>query len=181
MEHANLTFPLGKFHWLRSAPGVLLCVVALAAALPAQAQHRHVHGEGQLSVAIEQQTVTLDLELPLDVLVGFERAPKNAQQKAALLAAEKTLKNADGLWKLAPAAKCTLQSSAVEMPDFSGGEHADIDANYRFKCAAPEALTVIETTLFKEFKRLYRLEAQYVGPKGQGAQRLSPKRPHLRW
>ncbi len=165
----------------RIGAGVLLCAVACFWALPVQAQHRHVHGEGRLSVAIEKQVVTLNLELPLDVLVGFERAPKNESEKSALRAAETRLKNAEGLWLPTPAAKCTLQSVAVEMPDFSGGEHADVDADYRFQCAEPAALKSIETTLFKEFKRLYRLETQRVGPQTQGAQRLSPKNPRLSW
>jgi hypothetical protein len=39
----------------------------------------------------------------------------------------------------------------------------------------------VETTLFKSFKRLYRVEARRVGPVGQGAARLTPKNPVLSW
>ena len=67
------------------------------------------------------------------------------------------------------------------MPQFSGDAHADIDARYVFHCANPAALKGIETTLFKHFKRLYRLEVQRVGPVGQGAARLTPKQPVLNW
>ncbi len=158
-----------------------LLAAALLFAWPAYAQHKHVHGEGKLDVAIDQDTVTLNLELPLDAVVGFERAPKTDKEKAALAAAEKSLKDAAALWLPTPAANCAVQSVAVEMPKFDGGEHADAVARHVFRCANPAALKGIETTLFKQFKRLYRLETQRAGPSGQGAQRLTPKNPVLGW
>jgi len=156
-------------------------IAALFFALPAQAQKAHVHGEGKLDVAIDKDTVTLNLELPLDAAVGFERAPKNDKEKTALTTAEKILNDAAALFVPSPAANCAAQSVKVEMPQFSGNAHADIDASYVFRCANPAALKGIETTLFKHFKRLYRLEVQRVGPAGQGAQRLTPKNPVLSW
>ncbi|MEW6163915.1 MAG: DUF2796 domain-containing protein [Pseudomonadota bacterium] len=160
---------------------ILLTAALLLAASAAQAQHRHVHGEGRLDVAIDKDTITLDLELPLDAAVGFERAPKHAREKAALAEAERILNDAAALWRPTPAAGCAVQSAAVGMPQFDGGGHADIDASYVFRCAAPAALKSVETTLFKQFKRLYRLETQRAGAAGQGAQRLSPKNPVLNW
>lgn len=161
---------------------IRLLAIALLLATPlAQAQHKHVHGEGRLAVAIDKDTLTLDLELPLDVAVGFERAPKNDKEKAALAAAEKALSDTAALWLPTPAANCTVQSAEPGMPKFTGGEHADVDARYVFRCANPAALKGIETTLFKQFKRLYRLEAQRAGPAGQGKHRLTPKAPVLGW
>lgn len=159
----------------------LLAIALLLAAPLALAQHRHVHGEGRLDVAIDKDTLTLDLELPLDVAVGFERAPQNDKEKAAFAAAEKTLNAAAALWQPTPAASCAVQSVAVGMPKFTGGEHADVAARYVFRCADPAALKGIETSVFKQFKRLYRLEAQRAGPSGQGKQRLTPKTPVLSW
>lgn len=147
----------------------------------AHAQHRHVHGEGRLDVAIDKDTITLNLELPLDAAIGFERAPKNDKEKAALVATEKTLNDAAALWLPTPAANCSVQSAEIGMPKFGTGEHADVTARYVFRCASPAALKGVETTIFKQFKRLYRLEAQRIGPSGQGAQRLSPKQPSLVW
>lgn len=162
-----------KIHYLFAATAL-----ALALALPAQAQH--AHGAGRLDVAIDKESVTLNLELPLDAAVGFERAPKNDKEKAALAAAEKTLNDAAALFLPTAAAQCAPQSVQVGMPQFDG-EHADIDAAYVFRCAAPAALKGIETTLFKRFKRLYRLETRRVGPTGQGAMRLAPNQPILSW
>jgi len=156
------------------------------------AQHKHVHGEGQLDAVLEQETLTLELALPLDAAVGFERPPKNDKEKAALAQTAKILEDT-ALWAPTPAAQCSLQSAKVTVP-FTGGHdhhdkhahegeqhHADIDAEYRFRCANPAALKAVETTLFKSMKRLYRLEAQRSGPSGQGAQRLTPKKPVLDW
>ena len=159
----------------------LLLIALLLGAPLANAQHRHVHGEAGLAVVIDKDTITLSLELPLDVAVGFERAQKNDKEKAALAAAETTLSNAAALWLPTPAAHCTVQSAEAGMPKFGGGEHADVDARYVFRCANPAALKGIETTLFKSFKRLYRLEVQHAGPAGQGKQLLTPKAPVLNW
>ncbi len=151
--------------------------------LPAHAGKAHVHGEGKLDVVIEKGTLTISLELPLDVAVGFERAPKTDKEKADLAAAEKLLTDTT-LFAPTPAAQCTAQPVALSMPKFDGKSkdgHADIDATYSFRCAAPGALKHIETGVFKHFKRLYRLEARRVGPDGQGAMRLSPKQPAMHW
>lgn len=160
----------------------ILFATALFLTLPvAHAQHRHVHGEGKLDVAIDKDTITLNLELPLDAAVGFERAPKNDKEKAALVATEKALNDAAALWLPTPAANCSVQSVEVGMPKFGTGEHAEVDARYVFRCASPAALKGVETAIFKQFKRLYRLEAQRIGPSGQGAQRLTPKQPTVVW
>ncbi len=155
----------------------------LAFALPAYAGKGHVHGEGKLDVSIERDSITLTLELPLDAATGFERAPKNEQERTALAAAEKALRD-PALFLPTPAARCTAQAPQVTMPAFDGKQgdgHGDIDATYGFRCAAPAELKSIETTLFKNFRRLYRVEARRVGPAGQGAARLTPKNPVLSW
>lgn len=156
-------------------------LVALLVASTGQAQHKHVHGEGRLDVSIEQGTIALDLQLPLDSAVGFELAPKNDRELAALAAAQKALQAAAALWLPTAAAQCTVQSVEVGMPKFDGSPHADVNARYVFRCTQPAALQGIETTLFQQFKRLHRLETQRIGPVGQGAQRLTPSRPVLAW
>jgi len=158
-----------------------LTIALLLPALPAFAQH--VHGEGRLDVVIERESLTLHLELPLDVAVGFERAPRNAAEKAALASAGRVLEAPP--FAPSAAARCLLHSKQVSLPFADGkapaGEHADIVASYVFRCADAGALKSIETTLFTDFKRLYRLASRRVGPSGQGAMRLTPNRPALTW
>ena len=159
----------------------LLALLA-AFALPAHAQH--AHGEGRLDVVIDKDSLAINLELPLDAAVGFERAPRNEREKAALAAAERTLGDA-ALFVPTPAANCKAQAPKVVMPAFgakaSNDDHGDIDASYVYRCANPTALKSIETGIFKNFKRLYRLESQRAGPAGQGAARLTPKNPAITW
>lgn len=162
---------------------LLASLAALAAStLPAHAQH--AHGEGSLDVVIDKDSIAINLALPLDAAVGFERAPKNEREKAVLAAAEKTLGDAS-LFVPSTAASCKAEVPRVVMPAFGTkaghDQHADIDASYAYRCANPAALKGIETTIFKQFKRLYRLEARRVGPAGQGKQRLTPKSPLLKW
>jgi hypothetical protein len=170
-----------------------LLTAGLLFVLPAaHAAKAHVHGEGRLDVAIDKEQITLNLELPLDAAVGFERAPKNDKEKAALAATEKMLKDAAALFVPTAAANCTAVSTDIKVPNLGGdgkhdhaheGEehHADIDASYVFRCANPAALKGIETTIFKSFQRLYRLEVQRAGPSGQGAMRLTSNKPILSW
>lgn len=160
---------------------VLIAAVCFVA-LPAHARKAHVHGEGRLDVAIDKDSIVLNLELPLDAAVGFERAPQNDKEKAALADAERSVGAAAALWLPTPAAACAVQSVEIGMPKFAQGEHADVEARYVFRCASPAALKSIETTLFKQFKRLYRIEVRRVGPgSAQGVQRLTPKNPLLVW
>lgn len=154
-----------------------------ALSLPALAEKGHVHGEGSLEVVIDKGNLSLRLELPLDVAVGFERAPRNDKEKAALAAAQQALSD-PALFSPTPAAGCKPEPARVEMPTFDGkkpAEHADIEAAHAFRCATPAALKSVETTIFKSFKRLFRLEAKRAGPAGQGAGRLTPKTPVLAW
>ena len=159
-------------------------LLALLAALALPAHAQHAHGEGKLDVVIDKDSIAINLELPLDAAVGFERAPKNEREKAALAAAEKIFGDA-ALFVPTPAANCKPQAPKVVMPAYGAkagaDDHGDIDASYTFRCANPAALKGIETGIFKQFKRLYRLEAQRVGPAGQGKQRLTPKRPSITW
>ncbi|MDQ5903330.1 MAG: hypothetical protein QG660_1701 [Pseudomonadota bacterium] len=163
----------------------LLALAVFACGGNAYAAKGHVHGAGTLDVSIEGNKVSLALELPLDAATGFERAPKTPQEKAALEEAGKVLNNAATLFTMSPAANCTVGSVNVTVPysttSTANAEHADLAGNYVFQCANPAALTRIETTLFKQFKRLYRLEVRRVGPGGQGASRLTPKQPTLSW
>lgn len=163
----------------------LALIAVLAVAANAHAAKGHSHGVGTLDVSIENAQVTIDLELPLDSVTGFEHAPKNDKEKAALSEAERLLKDAAAMVVPTPEAGCTVASVKVDVPYADGksadGEHADIDASYVFRCANPAALKSIETRLFKHFKRLYRIEARRVGPAGQSAARLSAKQPALTW
>lgn len=154
----------------------------------ALAARGHAHGVGALDIVVSDTQLSLALELPLDAAAGFERAPKTAAEKAVLEEASKVLNNGAAVFIPTPAAACTLHSTEVRIPFTASdaaqketGEHADIHAAYVFDCTAPKALKGFETSLFKQFRRLYRIEARRVGPDNQGTGKLTPKSPALSW
>lgn len=164
----------------------LLLAAALGLLPPtAFAAKGHVHGAGSLNASLEGNQITISLELPLDAATGFERAPRTPQEKAALDETARYLSSAVGVFSPSPDAQCSVQDAQVRMPFIDGranaGDHADIEATYVFRCARPAALKSVETSLFRQFRRLYRLEVQQVAPNGQRATRLTPKQPILLW
>jgi hypothetical protein len=158
----------------------LIAALAACGAYAAEHHHQHQHGVGLLDVEVENAEIEIELDVPMDSAVGFEHLPRNTSEKAALAKAEAVLRDAAALFKPTPAAGCTLVSAKVELPD-GDDKHEDIEGEYVFRCADPAALKGVETTLFKHFKQLYRLEAEYSGPMGRGTARITPKQPALTW
>ncbi len=77
-------------------------------------QHEaHVHGHVELNIAQDSHDLLIEVTAPGADIVGFEHAPENDQQKAALNNALKTLKSADYLFTLTSAAKCHLEQINV--------------------------------------------------------------------
>jgi hypothetical protein len=157
------------------AMAALLCSAVVAHA----AGHAHVHGVAKLDIAIEATKLTVQMESPLDNLLGFERAPRTDAERQQADALVAKLKAADGLFKIDPAAQCTLgtvdlASSALKLgkPDPSEEGHADIDATFEFSCADASKAAHIDVGLFG-FARMQRLDVQVATPKGQFKRDLS--------
>lgn len=158
-----------------------LCLMPLLAQAAGKA---HVHGVAKLDVAVEATKITLQLESPLDNLLGFERAPRTDAERRQADALVARLKAADAVFRIDPAAQCSLAkvelaSAALKLgqPDPSQEGHADIDGTFEFNCADAAKAAFIDVGLF-EFKRMQRLEVQVAGPKGQFKRDL--KRPATR-
>lgn len=157
--------------------------------------HAHVHGVARLEVAVEGAHIDLHLESPLEALLGFERAPRNNQERAAVARMHQALKQADKLFAPTAAAGCKLVSVRVEAPVLEAGHkeqghkgkhdehagHGDLDASFRFTCAQPGGLTGMEVRLADHFPGMRRVDAQVVSAKGQAAARLTAKMRFLNW
>jgi hypothetical protein len=176
---------------LPKALSTLPCVVALIAAIAAPpaalAQgHAHVHGQAQVEVVLEGAELQITLNSPLDSIVGFEHRPRTAAQRQAAEAALRTLADPAALFTLPAAAGCTLQDTTIEAPVLqdtpSGkghdhphshdGEHADLEATWRWRCTAADRLQTMPLQLFERFAKMKRLEVRVAGPAGQGRQML---------
>lgn len=153
---------------------MVLCVLA---ALPAAAQKVHAHGAGKLDVAVEGARLTIAVEVPLEDLVGFERAPKSDRERAAIDAMSAYFRSGKAFVP-SPAASCALGEAKVETTTPDKG-HAELTATFTYQCAAPAELKQVDVPLFQEYKRLKRLDARVVTPRGQKAARLTPQKRTL--
>jgi hypothetical protein len=100
-------------------------IVALAALLvmpaaPSFAQQGpHVHGVGRLEIAVEGSTLNVHLDSPLANFVGFEHAPKTAEERAAVHRMEEQARDFARLFRIPAAAGCRVADVVVEI---EGGE-----------------------------------------------------------
>lgn len=152
----------------------LSCLQALAAGAP------HRHGVVSLSATLEGQVLSLDLQAPLDSLLGFERAPRTAAERAGAAALLDQLDPGSLLFQANPEAGCVPTRADVKAAVLQGsmppvGGHADLEAAYQFRCERPEQLASIRHGLFGAFRRIQRIEVQFALPAGQGRRVL--KRP----
>lgn len=179
-----------------------------AAAFGAQANHEgheghgaHEHGHGHLNLVLDGNQLMIELQAPAADLVGFEHAAKTDAEKAQYAEAMARLKQPDALFRLDPAAGCTLTQQEINAPkeehdhdhdhDKAGADHdehhhdeaghADLGAMYTYTCAAPAKLTGLEATLFSVYPSLEKLSVQGILPAGQTAAELTPSAYKLSW
>ena len=171
-------------------PLLALGIGALALGLSsaaAAAGKAHEHGALRLDVAVEATSVTLQLQAPLDSLVGFERAPRTEAERQRVDQALARLKAAAQLFRVDPKGQCTagpvlLTSGVLKLGDAPPppdvGDHAELEAGYRFDCRSATDAAFIDHGLFEAFARAQRIDVQIAGPKGQARRGL--KRPAAR-
>ena len=165
----------------------------------------HQHGVAILEVAVDGGTLHLRLESPLDNLAGFEHAPKNEAQKKTVRAMAHKLNQPATLFAPSPRAECVPISTRIEsqvlgsaLLQVAGNPqpankqektpghqhkdgHAELIADYEFRCAQPQHLSALEVKLFDAFPDLKQLHAQVAGPRGQKAARLTSKSRQVAW
>ena len=143
----------------------------------------HRHGAARLQVSLDGQTLQITFEGPADNILGFERAPKNEAQKSTLAKVEQQLKEPARLFVVPPDARCEPQPARVELklpPPNSREEHSETEAEWRWRCEKPDAITHIDVALFKLFPRLKTLRAEVATPRGQRTVTLQAKAPRLK-
>jgi Protein of unknown function (DUF2796) len=167
-------------------------LISLALAVSAWAGKGHEHGVAALNVAVEGQRLTLELLSPLDNLLGFERAPRNAAERQAVAELLARLQGAVGLFAPDAKAQCRFSSAEVNAPQLQPkppsapgakpppaapeqADHDDLEATWVYVCAQAQHLRSLDVALFDAFKRLQRLDVQVAGEKAQSKATL--KRP----
>ncbi|HRP96505.1 MAG TPA: DUF2796 domain-containing protein [Rhodocyclaceae bacterium] len=106
---------------MQTKPLIAGLALILSSSLGAQ-QTPHEHGVGDLRIAVDANTVVIEFESPLDNLVGFEHAPRDAEQRRALADAQARLRQFDGLFAPSAAAACVLAEVQLESPYADGAD-----------------------------------------------------------
>ena len=165
----------------------------------------HVHGVGQVQVAVDGALLSIVLSSPLDNLLGFERAARTAQEKAAVSRVNEQLRKSQTLFQPASEADCVISSTTIDAPVLDAGlapgdtatagkgrdkpkpahaeagGHADLTAEYVFRCARPERLRGMEVRLFEAFSGLRQLDVRVAGSRGQSAMTLRRWNTKVSW
>jgi Protein of unknown function (DUF2796) len=158
---------------------------ALATNATAQEKHQaHRHGAATLQVSVDGRTLHITLEGPADNLLGFEHAPRTEAQKKTVARADEQLKQPLGLFTTPPGAECRAQPARVDMKLPTGGSgetHSEVEAEWRWDCGQPGALTHVDLVgLFKAFPRLRQLTVQIITSQGQKTAVLKPGATRLK-
>lgn len=155
-----------------------LVLVGLVAWWPAAAPAQHSHGAAKLDVAVEGPKLVIELEAPLEDLVGFEREPRDAKERASVEAALAFLGSGRALVP-SEAAGCRAETRRAERDSTRDG-HAEARLSITLTCSRPDALRQLDAKpLLARFPRLKRIDARIVTGKGQSTARLTAAKPSL--
>jgi hypothetical protein len=169
----------------------LMCVVgSQSIADEFRSRGVHEHGSATVDIAVQDGTLDIALHSPAINVIGFEHAPRSAEEKSALAQANRVFTSPQGLFSIPPGAACA-STSVTLMPityehdgddDKPNAPHADYDVSYRFRCAHAEQLGWIDVRLFEQMKGMRKIVANVVTPALQAQSLLSPDntRVHLR-
>lgn len=169
----------------RGIAAALLAIVSTGAAFAAQPLGSHQHGVVQIDIAVDANRISVQMSSPLDNLLGFERAPRNAAEQARLGAMLATLRGTP--FVVDPAGGCRsgavqLSSAALKLGEPDPAEqqagHADLDASFEFECTAAARASFVETSLFERFAGIQRIDVQLATRRGQ--RKLTLTRPAQR-
>ncbi len=183
---------MAKVHRQGMARG--LCASAAVAMLLAAggvaAQHGHRHGVGWLDLSVEGASMTVQLVLALEDVVGFERAPRTAEERARVEAARSRLGDPASLFAVSSEAGCRLRSARIDLnaavadgarPARGGAQHGDARANYVFDCERPERVRQLDVRLFGGFPSVASLQVQVATAQAQRGARLSAGKRLMSW
>ncbi len=169
---------------LLGAPSISLAQASMAA---------HEHGVAQLMVVLEEETLQMEFEAPAASLIGFEYLPEAAEDRQAFTEGAAALAQPERLFVLPEAAACFLSSVQVHNTLFSDAAHSDhedhaseaqgdhegearhseFQAQWQWRCHAPENLNALDTQLLQTFPQTHEVRVQWWLHNQQGAQELS--------
>jgi hypothetical protein len=127
----------------------------------------HEHGVSTLKLAQENYTILFELEAPGNDIVGFEHAPKNDDQRAAVKSALSRFKKPEAIFVLPAEAQCVASNQHVEYA--TGEDHAGFHVTWTMTCENPSKLQSMTTRFFSIFERAEEIEIEAIGNAGQAS------------
>lgn len=134
---------------------IVLCAAAgVASAEDVRQLDAHEHGAASLNIAVDGDQLLIELESPAANIVGFEHAPNDDQQRAAVETAKTALGDGGQLFILPDDAGCEPGASEVawtmeeHADDDHDSEHAagqetethsEFHASYSYRCGSLDA------------------------------------------
>lgn len=165
-------------------------LASLALAAPAVLAHpAHQHGVAEVDLVREGNELDIQIKVDGEGVVGFERVPRDAAERAKVDAARASLREGGRLFALPAAAGCRLVAGDVEVPHAGASDtghdpgpddaqtHADWRASYRFACERGAAADSVDLAgLFRAFPGITRANLQWISDDGQSGVALAPGR-----
>ena len=167
----------------------------------------HEHGAARLELSVDGDLLLVRFSSPLDNLLGWERAPRNEQERRQYAALREELAQPAVILSIPDTAGCRLHQSTVSdphggspaetqsraasgtqpsparevRPDTASETHRDLEAEWSFRCGAMPALRNITLNAFDRFKRLRRVDAVFALAARTGKFRLTARQRELRF
>jgi len=142
--------------------------IASAIFVPASATYaQHTHGEATLMMGVEGSGGRIELRAPGDDLLGSEREPRTAAERATQQRVFDRLRS-DGarLFRFAPALGCRVPFDSVGMVKGRGG-HSEVFARWRIQCRRILAGSPIGFGVSAAFPRIERMSVQLLSDSAQ--------------
>ncbi|MEM9421297.1 MAG: DUF2796 domain-containing protein [Pseudomonadota bacterium] len=178
---------------------LFLIGLSTQAAAEPHAHKAHAHGKAELFVISEDSLLTIQLTADLVDLVGFEHAPKTADETTAIETLHAALSNteqADQYIALPPDASCTIKSASTkggyapreddQDEDHHGEDHDDhhgdehmLTAQWVWECSQMKRLKRLEVSLFEQFPAIVHIKANILTDDKQSQSKLSAKNTSL--
>jgi hypothetical protein len=187
---------------LQSAHKLALAALLLAAFLSDRAageefeqHHAHEHGKVTLNVAVDAAALFVALDAPAINVVGFEHTPRTPQERAAARHASEFIRSGHSLIGFPPGAGCRFVSTGFVEPNWEGDgevseaeqgktrehdQHADYEAQFKYRCEHPEELAWFEPWLIAKLLNVTETRINLITPAGQRSETVTNARVRVR-
>ncbi|MBN4073733.1 DUF2796 domain-containing protein [bacterium AH-315-E07] len=126
-------------------------------------------GHGRMTVAAVAGSVEIEMYTQTANVLGFEGAPKNAEQKTVLTDAIAWLSKAENVFEFPADANCNaivaeINSVIVDGKTKAGDKKSpEFDGYYVFDCGDASKLDEIKVKIFNQYKSFEEIQVKRVG------------------